>query len=281
MCEFCLKHGEGQKWYLEAKNYSEDLLSDLERRKFIRRMFGDPGRLADVPASLERFDRAPALIQRWIRWRTASKMKRLHFGQVVPLEDVERILELTNSIVRVACICRKVSTGADHRYCYGISMAPEGGDLLGIISEVAPGFVHGPDSKGLETLTKEEALRAFEEHERDGLCHTVWTFGTPFIGGLCNCDRPDCLAMQTTVGHQITTMFRAEYVAEIDPDACTGCRACMEACQFGAIGFSAGRNKAQIDLRQCYGCGVCRAHCESDVIRLAPRESVPSVASLW
>lgn len=41
-------------------------------------------------------------------------------------------------------------------------------------------------------LTKEEALAAFRHHEQEGLCHTVWTFMTPFIGGLCNCDRQDC-----------------------------------------------------------------------------------------
>jgi hypothetical protein len=35
MCEFCHKHGEGKKWYLQAKNYSDDLLSDLKRRKFL------------------------------------------------------------------------------------------------------------------------------------------------------------------------------------------------------------------------------------------------------
>jgi len=39
MCEFCMKHGEGKKWYLEAKNYSEDLLSDVRRVKFIREFF--------------------------------------------------------------------------------------------------------------------------------------------------------------------------------------------------------------------------------------------------
>ena len=31
MCEFCLKHGEGKKWYLQAKNYSDDLPADLRR----------------------------------------------------------------------------------------------------------------------------------------------------------------------------------------------------------------------------------------------------------
>ncbi len=39
MCQFCIKHGEGKKWYLQAKNYAEDLLSDLRRRNFILNFF--------------------------------------------------------------------------------------------------------------------------------------------------------------------------------------------------------------------------------------------------
>ena len=41
MCEFCLKHGEGKKWYLQAENYSDDLLSDVRRRKYIESFFTD------------------------------------------------------------------------------------------------------------------------------------------------------------------------------------------------------------------------------------------------
>jgi ferredoxin len=88
-------------------------------------------------------------------------------------------------------------------------------------------------------LSKEEALAAFREHEREGLCHTVWTFVAPFIGGICNCDRSDCMAMKATVTHQFPVMFRAEYVAAVSPGLCNGCRQCMRVCQFGAIGYSA------------------------------------------
>jgi len=32
MCEFCTAHGEGQKWYLQMRNYQEELLhADLDR----------------------------------------------------------------------------------------------------------------------------------------------------------------------------------------------------------------------------------------------------------
>ncbi|GAH22893.1 unnamed protein product, partial [marine sediment metagenome] len=26
MCEYCTEHGEGKKWYLQMKNYSDELL---------------------------------------------------------------------------------------------------------------------------------------------------------------------------------------------------------------------------------------------------------------
>ena len=28
MCEFCTEHGEGKKWYLQMKNYSDALLHE-------------------------------------------------------------------------------------------------------------------------------------------------------------------------------------------------------------------------------------------------------------
>ena len=28
MCEFCTKHGEGKKWYLQMKNYADELLHE-------------------------------------------------------------------------------------------------------------------------------------------------------------------------------------------------------------------------------------------------------------
>jgi len=133
----------------------------------------------------------------------------------------------------------------------------------------------------LEKVSKEEALERFREHEKEGLCHSVWTQLTPFIVGICNCDRSDCGAMQATLVKGTPMMFRAEYVAELNPELCNGCRACMRVCQFGAIGYSAGNKKAFIDIGRCYGCGICRASCTKDAIHLHDRASVPAVANLW
>ncbi|MBF0506607.1 MAG: 4Fe-4S binding protein [Nitrospirae bacterium] len=280
MCEFCLKHGEGEKWYLQAKNYSEDLLSDIERRKFIEE-FSNPDALARGSAGLERLGKAPAFIRDIFRRITARKMKKVHFGQVVPIEDIERIFGFTNSITRVACVCRRINLGEEKRYCYGISLSPDGGKFTGILRGADNSFFNGPDTSGFETLTRDEAMSAFRSHEREGLCHTVWTFHTPFIGGICNCDRSDCLAMRSTVTHAVPVMFRAEYVAEVISEECTGCRECMRVCQFGAVTYSASNKKAVIDQRWCYGCGICRSVCRKNAIRLEDRSKVPVAAKLW
>ena len=118
-------------------------------------------------------------------------------------------------------------------------------------------------------------------HEQEGLCHSVWTFHAPFIGEVCNCDRSDCLAMRCTVTQGTPVMFRAEYVAQVDPEQCNGCRQCMRVCQFGAISFSISSRKAAIDQRRCYGCGICRAACPKNAIDLEERPSVPAAANLW
>jgi len=281
MCEFCLKHGEGKKWYLQANNYSEDLLNDIRRRKMIQGFAADGESTAKTIEKMDKLSTAPKFVQALVRRLVPRKMKKRHYGQVVPIEDVEKIFGFVNSIVRVACYCRHFTVGKEKRYCYGISMGPNGGKFGELMKNVDTSFLTGPDSAGAETLTKEQAITSFREHEKEGLCHTVWTFQTPFIGGICNCDRADCLAMRCTVTHDIPVMFRAEFIAEANPDKCVGCRQCMKLCQFGAISYSASNKKAVIDKMKCYGCGICRSVCVKDAIHLEPRANDPVVAKIW
>lgn len=281
MCEFCHKHGEGRKWYLEARNYGEDLLSDARRRKMISGFFAEPERARAGVERLEQLGKLPGLVRRAVTWNVTRRMKQTHYGQVVPMEDIERIFGFVNSITRLACFCRQATVGSEQRFCYGISMAPESGEFGKIVRDAGVGYLTGPDGRGLESLSKDQALAAFREHEKEGLCHTVWTFITPFIGGICNCDRQDCLAMRSTINYGLPMVFRAEYVARVDDQLCNGCRSCMRVCQFGAISYSAAREKAAIDPRMCYGCGICRSVCPRGAITLSDRASVPAAARIW
>ncbi len=281
MCEFCHKHGEGKKWYLQAKNYSDDLLSDLKRREFFTRFNSSPEDISKAFEKLAQMPKQKSLVRNLLTSYSVNRMKKLHYGQVVPIEDVEVILGFVNSIVRIECICRKSFLGTEQRYCYCLSMGPNGRELFKLLKEISADYQAGPYAKGLEILTKEETLAEFRKYEQEGLCHTVWTFVTPFIAAICNCDRSDCGAMKATFVHNFPMLFRAEYVAELNRELCNGCRQCMRVCQFGAMGYSAANKKILIDQARCYGCGICRSSCTKEAISLRDRTDVRVAANLW
>jgi Pyruvate/2-oxoacid:ferredoxin oxidoreductase delta subunit len=281
MCQFCHQHGDGKKWYLKAENYSDELMADMERRKYIRDFVGQVGSdtLPSMEKQLQRAARAPAWLRRLLFFSRERQFKRDHYGQIVPIEDLGRIMDLASSIVRIPCICRKSTTGkTDACYCFGLGLDPE--RMLDIKEAFLESFRVGPDTDVFEKVTKEEAMELHRGFEKEGLIHSIWTFKTPFIGGLCNCDRSDCLAM---VGYQydFRIFFRSEHVAFVEKDKCVGCRECLPKCQFGAIGFSTVHRKTFIDPMRCYGCGICRSGCEVDAIRLMDRSDHPVASGLW
>ncbi len=268
MCEFCVQHGEGKRWYLNARNYSESLLDDVDRVNYIREFIGGTEWLRRDVDRARRLAKAPRLIRNLINRLIRRKMQKDHLGQVVPIEEIEQIFGFVNSIVRLPCICREITLGEEQRYCYGVSLGPDGGRLQSIFEGIHPDYVSGPDRKGLEYLSKEEALEAFRAHETEGLCHSIWTFKTPFICGVCNCDRSDCLALHFTISHDMPLLNPGDYSAELMDHLCCGCRKCMQMCQFGAISYRPSRKTIWIDASKCYGCGVCRAVCQKNAIVL-------------
>ncbi|MCA1900505.1 MAG: 4Fe-4S binding protein [Chloroflexi bacterium] len=268
MCEFCVQHGEGKKWYLTMENYSKDLLDQKNRRKYSAEFLNEfHVRTPKSMGQLEQIRRTP--LMKLAKPILTHNQKENHYGQVVPMEDVEKIFELVEGAVRLPCVCRRVTTGnMNARYCYGLTMDRQLMDSL-------------DDSFSLEILSKEEALDSIRKLDKEGLVHSVWTFKTPFIGGLCNCDQ-DCLAYRITHARKdYPVMFRAEWAAAVSRDACNGCRLCMRQCQYGAIRYSSNDKKVVVDPAACYGCGVCRAVCSRDAITLYPRETVKEAAGIW
>ena len=43
---------------------------------------------------------------------------------MVPVEDAENVLEKVGTVWRLPCICRKVATGEEKRFCYAVGMDP-------------------------------------------------------------------------------------------------------------------------------------------------------------
>ncbi|UCC60115.1 MAG: 4Fe-4S binding protein [Dehalococcoidia bacterium] len=260
MCEFCIQHGEGKKWYLTMRNYSRELWEQCNRAEYMED-FGAQFevRCGTAVAKLDAVKSIP-VVYRFFRRMAMHKNKTLHWGQIVPIEDVEQILEMQDSIVRMPCVCRRLTTGRETRYCFGVGM-----DIMGMFGKY-PDYSHG-----LEVLEKEEAVGLVRSFDKQGLVHSIWTFRTPYIGAVCNCDQ-DCMAYGIQFKTNLTQiMFRAEYVATVDWNKCNGCKKCLLNCQFGAIGYSNTMKRPTIDMNRCYGCGVCRSVCDKEAIALLDR----------
>ncbi len=271
MCEFCTRHGEGRKWYENITNYTEEVFRRVNSEEGLRDF------LAGLPHSLKhgvemagrwkaRFPRIYRLIAYPLVTR---RLRRVHFGQVVPVEDVEGILDNFSSVVRLPCVCRKVTTGREEMYCLGIGM------------DLTPVFKDLPDFSGFDRLSAGEARAMIRRLDAEGMVHTIWTFNTPFIGAVCNCDR-DCMAyrFQVELGAG-KAMWKGEYVAGIDPRRCSGCRECMGRCYFGALVYDGRDAKCRVDPMKCYGCGLCRTVCTSSAVSLHDRAGVPEAAREW
>lgn len=272
MCEFCVQHGEGKKWYLQAKNYDRELINEEMKR----RRAGMLERLEENAVNMI-IERDKEIASDFTSYRNnlisrVEEQKKENWGQIVPIEDAEKMLDMSTGIVRISCICRKTRGVHNARFCFGLNTVPE---------DFGP-FAESPDfSADLEVMTKEEAKKAFRELDREGLVHLVLT-RTPFIRAICNCDATYCGALRNRSRFNFPTGFyKAEYVSIVDWEKCNGCRACMSLCNFGAISYSAAVERCQINQFQCFGCGACRSACPKDAITLRDRNAIPILASEW
>jgi ferredoxin len=273
MCQFCVQHGDGKAWYLEASNYAFDLDSDLKRRDYLIGFIKDFGKGREFAlTNLERLERLPAPLRDLGRSIATDRMKVHHFGQPVPIEECERIFDLATSVVRVPCPCRYEAGTKDEGYCLAITTKP----IDRYLDEGFRDYETGPDLAKFERLTKDQALALLRRAEEEGLMHSVWTFVTPFIGAICNCSlEAGCMAMRITVEHETPIMFKGHRRARADVEACTGCGECVERCPFSAIAIGPKHKRAIVDPEKCYGCGVCRSACDYGALTLVERDGAP------
>ena len=270
MCRFCVQHGDGKRWYLNAANYAADLESDLRRRGYMVGFVRDFERnRRAVRAGLAALRIMPRPLREALAARASRKMEGIHFGQPVPLEDCERILDLATHVTRLPCVCRgAMRAGSEaESCCLVLTVVPH----RGLLDECFEGYRGGPAAEGFQTLTKAEALDYLRAAERRGLAHTAWTFLTPFIAAICNCDLASgCMAMNLTLKGGVRLMWKGEDVALLDAGRCTGCARCVVKCPFDAL-HEVRPGQVRLDRRACWGCGTCRSSCARGALTLEPR----------
>ena len=287
MCDWCMKHGAGGKWYLNAKNYSNELAKELDLERYlteqwrffetlyIRKFMGGLVSSSGLGYKL----RLP-IIGRVLRYEvenmihSESKNRNPiradgHFGQVVPLEDAKLIFAnlAAEPIIENYCMCRVMQKGVKEVCCFNF------GVLSGVIEKL-PRFI--PKNTKLR-LDREEAIARLEKHNRDGKVATIWFQPVPYINAICSCETPQCGGLRLRNDFGLNVVYKAEYAIRLDPDNCQGCKLCVPMCQFGALRYSPSLKRVLVDDTKCFGCGLCRHACKFDALRLVPREEAPGL----
>ncbi|HEY5957446.1 MAG TPA: 4Fe-4S binding protein [Polyangiaceae bacterium] len=271
MCEFCTKHGDGRIWFKHAANFGNDLMADLERRKyvaeFLERTMGEGivtiGRLEAI---YQKKGRLPYQLREGF----VARAKTDHFGQVVTIEDVEAIVSKAALIVRFPCACKWAANRKESRACYSLSYSADtwfdGLDMS---------WFGLPQAEGFERVSPRDAVEQMRELGASGAVHSIWTMKTPFIGAICNCEPDTCLGLRTLL-LDMRTMHKGESCAMVDESRCSGCGSCASICRFNAIERlqRSGESTAHVNPNTCYGCGNCRLHCPEDAVSM--RERNPS-----
>ena len=286
MNEFNQKYGNGGKWYFNPENYSDRWLDDPDRYEQVRQFYNNidmHDARKNTAAQAELDAQMPLAVRAEERKKRVEAQKLSHYGQVIPLEDLEQVFRSVKCIIRFACLCRYMyDNKKEFRSCYVLSSEENGGRMKEILDGLTAEYLYGEHVHGVEVMTLEDALQDIRKLDKMGLVHTIWTIGTPFIATVCNCDMMHCSSMYTTLKSRIVSTFmRAEYVAAIDAGRCIGCRTCHKVCQFGCLDFGASSKKMQVNLEKCFGCGVCRTACPAGAIELVDRESLPETAGLY
>ena len=273
MCEFCGKFGNDDIWYFDPKNYSRQLYR-----------VNRPGDVFVPEAISYRRERDKTMLelsearmmkdQETVR-NLSDKLDRLYQQnepcQVIPLKDVYRILELAEPLVSMHCVCRKLCRAVEER-------SPDEYSCLGI----GPGMLKWekwPERYrgGAHFMSPDEGKEWFEKWDKAGMVHILMVYGSnsegrPYMGGICNCDYPDCQPLRIRLDYDIQHVcLKGHYVALTNYDLCTGCGKCVQRCQFGAIKMEVTTGKANIDMFKCFGCGVCETGCPTNAITLERR----------
>ena len=283
MCDLCMKHGAGGKWYLNAEHYSNSIAEKYNLRDFLMEQYKNFEQISvrkvhGFNAVGMGYKLKMPIIGRIVKY-TAEKMLHStkpptnpfraegHIGQIVPLEDAIAILQTcaAEPIIEKNCMCRYMSRGIKEACCIN----------FGVMSEIVDKLPRFIPEKDKYFLTRQQAIDRFTEHNKKGYIGSIWFGPFPYINNLCSCASPECAGIRPRFDFGIKSIYKAEYIVDYNPDACNGCRACVAMCQFKAIEYNHTLKRITVDHGKCYGCGVCRHACKQKALYLKPRDEFP------
>jgi len=182
---------------------------------------------------------------------------------VLPYDEVMKLIDRTEYIAAGTCVCRHQGDLLD-RPC------DKPKDNLCMIFGPSAQFAQRYGFVNL--ISREEARQRIDEAEKAGLVHNYANSQDRYIDLLCNCCGCHCFILRAAKHSPRPSQFViANWVIDIDDDACVGCGVCIDRCWMEALKMDG--NLVVRDFHRCIGCGICRYVCPSDAMKLVPREA--------
>jgi len=278
MCRMCdtLSSDPNTTWYKDPKQYSNRLYKLREpgkRPQDVQKSEGFQNRLGDAidaraVGNLKKHEEIIA---------DMNRKSLMHPGcQVLPLHEAFGTTEMGSPMAAMKCICREQARGCEECSLSEYSCMGLGTGMYKW--ERWPERYKG----GVEFVSPNEAKEWLEHWDRKGMVHMIMQEGGDFLGGICNCDYPDCLPIRHRIDYGLTTqLVKSEVVCFIDYEKCNGCGDCLGRCNFNALKYETTTEKANIDQFACFGCGLCETACPRDAIYFRDRKKLPGLANVW
>lgn len=191
------------------------------------------------------------------------------FTEILDWERATRIVENASMIGVSMCACRhkKMNLGE-------VCDAPM--DVCFSLNQGADTMVRNRIARQVDTR---EAMALLEQCKQAGLVQTADNVRHN-MSYMCNCCGCCCGMLNAIRKFDMpNAVVAANWVMQVDQDACRGCGKCVAACPIEAISLEAkttsdGKTtrKAVCDESLCLGCGVCYGACKFNAIAMKGRE---------
>jgi ferredoxin len=194
--------------------------------------------------------------------------------EVRPFESAAAIVNSMQSWGVLDCICRKQKALIGQVCKHPIDVC--------LAMDAHPGAFDA--SPNLRSLSRDEAMATLRRASEAGLVHTV-TNSVEGISYICNCCTCSCGILRGMAELGLANVIASSpFVNTVESVLCTGCEACLEACQFNALSMDGAL--ARVDRDRCVGCGVCVLACADEALVLVRRpedeiKPVPQTRADW
>ena len=187
--------------------------------------------------------------------------------QIIPYEEVEKLIESSDVIGVAHCYCRHHKNLLDEQCNLNASKL----NCLQLGKNAQFAIEYGFSKQ----ISKEEALEILREAEDQGLVHkAIHANQNPEKpeAAICNCCKCCCETFQIYYRGMAPFHSLTSFVSKVDEDLCVACETCVKICPVEAPELI--DTTSVINEERCIGCGVCAHQCPEEAIqmeRIGPR----------